>query len=154
MSIDPYCRRNLELATSFQTASTVRLTLLVGALILACPLVIATQLRPAISGLGTHQQLGLPPCTARMLWGIRCPACGMTTSWTHLVRGQWTASLNANAGGMMLGLLTLVSSSVLIVHALKARMPDRGWFVALAAALFMSMAVTMVDWIWRLNVAG
>jgi len=124
--------------------------MLVGAMVLACPLVIATQLRPAVAGLGTHQQLGLPPCTVRMLWGIRCPACGMTTSWAHLVRGQWRQSLAANAGGFALGLLDLALAMGLVGHSAVARLPSREWAVLLSLALSVSLAIALVDWGWRL----
>ena len=35
--------------------------------------------------MGTHQQLGLPPCNFVTLTGYPCPACGMTTSFALLV---------------------------------------------------------------------
>ena len=128
--------------------------MLVGAVLLACPLVVATQLRPEIAGLGTHQQLGLPPCTVRILWGIRCPACGMTTSWAHLVRGRWLESLQANAGGFALGLVDVALSIGLAGHAAAARLPSRQWAIVLAWALSASLALSLVDWGWRLANGG
>ena len=44
-------------------------------------LAVARWLEPAASGMGTHQQLGLPACTTVTLFNVRCPSCGMTTSW-------------------------------------------------------------------------
>ena len=38
--------------------------------------------------IATHQQLGLPPCTFLEVTGVPCPACGMTTSFALLVRGD------------------------------------------------------------------
>ena len=43
---------------------------------LVAVLSIAAWLAPDPSGLGTHQQLGLPACTSVAILGIRCPACG------------------------------------------------------------------------------
>src|SRR5687768_15883893 len=43
-------------------------------------LVVASMLQPDSRGMGTHEQLGMPPCTFLFLTGIRCPSCGMTTS--------------------------------------------------------------------------
>jgi hypothetical protein len=56
----------------------------------------------------THLQLGLPPCTFRMLTGLPCPSCGMTTSFALLVRGDLRNSLLANAVGTLLALFCLI----------------------------------------------
>ncbi len=52
--------------------------------------------------MGTHQQLGLPPCTFVVLTGYPCPSCGMTTSFALLIRGDVLNSLRANWVGTML----------------------------------------------------
>ena len=46
---------------------------------------IAVWLKPDPRGFGTHQQLGLPPCTFRSLTGTNCPHCGLTTSFSWFV---------------------------------------------------------------------
>ena len=46
-----------------------RLAVLLLALGLLAPLGVAAMLRPDGRGFGTHQQLGLPPCTFRVLFG-------------------------------------------------------------------------------------
>ena len=70
---------------------------------------LAGWLSPSPAGLGTHQQLGLPPCSARVLLGVPCPGCGMTTSFSHFVRGQWASSLKANAGGFVLAVVSALA---------------------------------------------
>ena len=57
---------------------------------------------PDPRGLGTHQQLGLPPCTFRVLFGRPCPACGMTTAWANVLRGRLPPALRANVTGTLL----------------------------------------------------
>ncbi len=52
--------------------------------------------------MGTHQQLGLPPCSFVLLTGYPCPSCGMTTSFALLIRGDILASLRANWVGTLL----------------------------------------------------
>ncbi|MCC9657385.1 DUF2752 domain-containing protein [Rhodopirellula halodulae] len=86
----------------------IRLAVGLSALGLAALLVTARVLEPAAGGLGTHQQLGLPPCSMRVLLGVRCPACGMTTSWSWLTRGDLMASAEASLSGTLLGLYALV----------------------------------------------
>jgi hypothetical protein len=66
----------------------------------------ATQLTPDHSGMGTHQQLGLPPCGFLVVTGIPCPGCGLTTSFSHMVRAQFTGATRANPFGVMLFLVT------------------------------------------------
>ncbi|MEM6470271.1 MAG: DUF2752 domain-containing protein [Planctomycetota bacterium] len=75
---------------------------LVGAIVLTIPFILAMSLDPNPDGLGTHRQLGLPPCSFVMLWQIRCPMCGMTTSWAYLMRGNLLDALRSNPGGVIL----------------------------------------------------
>ena len=49
---------------------------------------LALALKPEPRGMGTHQQLGMPPCTMYVLVGLPCPTCGMTTAFAHVVRLQ------------------------------------------------------------------
>ena len=72
---------------------------------------------PSPPGYGTHQQLGLPPCTFWVLFGRPCPTCGMTTAWAHLMRGEWLDACRANAGGALLGLLAMVAAPWLLGSA-------------------------------------
>jgi hypothetical protein len=51
---------------------------------------------------GTHQQLGLPECNFKSLAGVPCPSCGMTTSFTLLVRADVWNSMQANVAGTLL----------------------------------------------------
>jgi Protein of unknown function (DUF2752) len=71
-------------------------------------LLLAIWLQPNPQGFGTHQQLGLPPCTIQFWFGIPCPSCGGTTAFAHFVRGQWWSALRANAAsGLFAGLCAI-----------------------------------------------
>jgi Protein of unknown function (DUF2752) len=52
--------------------------------------------------LGTHQQLGLPPCNFKELTTVPCPSCGMTSSFSLLLHGDVVNSLKANFAGTAL----------------------------------------------------
>ena len=52
--------------------------------------------------MATHTTLGLPPCNFVLMTGKPCPSCGMTTSFSLLVRGDVGASLKANWVGTTL----------------------------------------------------
>jgi hypothetical protein len=70
----------------------------------------------------THRQLGLPPCTFRVVTGVPCPSCGMTTSFALLVRGDLVNSLRANAVGTLLGLFCLAFIPWAVVSAYRAEL--------------------------------
>lgn len=58
-------------------------------------------LTPNPEGHGTHQQLGLPPCTIYFLTGRPCPSCGLTTSVSAIVHGQFGLAWRANPIGYL-----------------------------------------------------
>jgi hypothetical protein len=128
-----------------------RLLLGVGATVVLTLLAIAACLRPAERGYGTHQQLGLPPCTSVALFGRRCPSCGMTTSWAYMLHGHPWLACRANAGGAMLAVLGLLGGPWSLACAARGRWllarPRDGVLVCLA---LLVVGVTLVDWGWRL----
>lgn len=69
---------------------------------------VLVQLSPAAAGVGTHEQLGLPPCPFHWLTGYPCPACGLTTSWCYLSHGEWAAAWRTHLLGPLIpvGLLS------------------------------------------------
>lgn len=79
-------------------------TLFLLGLILFLGFLIAWRLTPDPRGFGTHQQLGLPPCSLELFFGIPCPGCGFTTSFALFVQGDWPSSLKANPAGFGLAL--------------------------------------------------
>jgi hypothetical protein len=76
----------------------------------------ARLLEPAVDGVGTHRQLGLPACPMLTLSGLPCPFCGLTTSLALAVRGEWTASLRVQP----LGLFVLLTALTLVCLNLPA----------------------------------
>ncbi|MFK8000312.1 MAG: DUF2752 domain-containing protein [Polyangiales bacterium] len=72
----------------------------------------ATTLNPAAEGHGTHMQLGLPPCGFLVSTGLPCPGCGLTTSFSHMVRFDWAGASSANAFGVALFLVSFFTIPV------------------------------------------
>ena len=128
-----------------------RILLVVAGMVPIGLLVTAGCLQPASEGLGTHQQLGLPKCSMRFMAGIRCPSCGMTTSWSHMMRGHVLQSFASNSGGALLALATLVGGPWAVISGFRGRwlggMPNEWWFAGISVAI---MAVTLTDWGIRL----
>jgi hypothetical protein len=117
-------------------------------------LALAAWLRPDPNGMGTHTQLGLPPCTLSSLTGLRCPGCGMTTSWALVMDGDFETALGTNLGGTLLCWLSMISSPWLLAMAISGRRSRDGWFpwfalLGVAAAL----GISIIEWIWRLSTA-
>lgn len=111
----------------------------------------AAVLKPSAAGLGTHQQLGLPPCSLRQIARIRCPSCGMTTSWSHMVRGQVVEAFQANSGGALLALAAAVGGPWSIASGLLGRWlggtPNEWTFAGISVGI---MVITLIDWGVRL----
>jgi len=78
-------------------------------LIILAVLMVPFWLEPAIQGLGTHQQLGLPACPWWTYLHIKCPTCGLTTSFTWLTSGQLSESFASHLlGPLLYGFLSLL----------------------------------------------
>jgi hypothetical protein len=116
-------------------------------------LTIACFLSPAPQGYGTHRQLGLPDCSMMSVYGVRCPACGMTTSWSHVMRGNVIGAVQANTGGAILCALSLVCGPVLIGLSVAGRPSRGGWLSMVAiAGLCLALGIAFVEWMIRLAV--
>jgi len=131
------------------TRKQTRIFAIFTAVLLVTPLLLAARLAPAREGLGTHQQLGLPPCTARVLLGIRCPACGMTTSWAHFMTGQWRQSAVTNLGGFLLAWMNLVTIGLCVTAAGNGRLPGESVLRIWSLAMIGIAVVTAAQWGWR-----
>lgn len=120
---------------------------------LLCPLVAAAVLQPDPSGHGTHRQLGLPPCTFLVLFGYRCPSCGMSTAWAHVVRGQVVGAFRANAGGALSALVALLAEPWLLISAVRGRwsgwVPDATVLAWIGSGI---VVVALIDWAVRMLV--
>ena len=51
----------------------------------------------------------LPPCLWRRLFGGACPGCGLTTAFTHLVRLEFRAAIDAHPLSLLIALLLVAS---------------------------------------------
>jgi hypothetical protein len=119
---------------------------------LVATLLVARSLSPAATGLGTHQQLGLPPCTSIFLWNAPCPACGMTTSWAWMTRGHLLMATKTNIGGTMLAIIALVYIPAGCYFCFIGRASKKERFsLWLAASLILAILLSTVQWFFRMQ---
>lgn len=94
-------------------------------------------LTPNAQGHGTHQQLGLPPCTIYLLTGRPCPSCGLTTSVSAILHGQFELALRANPIGFLIvaASVGVALNSLLALFAGRSVRIESGWFHWILVAL-------------------
>lgn len=112
---------------------------------------IAVWLSPAVDGVGTHEQLGLAPCTMMMVSGVPCPTCGMTTAFSHTVRGQWVSALVVQPMGFLLALCTLLAAGISAYALLRGRF----WILNLHRVrppwiAFGSVGLLLLSWVYKI----
>ena len=131
--------------------TTERLGLLAIASILVMMLAVARWLSPDPSGMGTHQQLGLPACTMLAFSGVRCPGCGMTTSWAHTMDGNFVEAFQTNAAGSLLCWLCVACVPILAWVIVAGRRTRDGWASTFALCGFLAaMTIALIEWGLRL----
>jgi hypothetical protein len=73
-------------------------------------------------GLRGNPDLLLPPtCLSRSLFGVNCPACGLTRSFVHLERGDWIASTQCHRLGWLLMLVAAIQVPYRVAILLGAK---------------------------------
>ncbi len=125
----PTARRVTERMTDRvpdKLARTVRALLVAMALAFTVVLTLAFTLNPYDADgnprtMATHTQLGLPPCNFVTLTGKPCPACGMTTSFALLMKGDVLNSAKANWVGTALAATCLACVPWAVGSAVRGR---------------------------------
>ncbi|WP_417385137.1 DUF2752 domain-containing protein [Gimesia sp.] len=130
----------------------IRLLLIGWSLFLIAGFGVAIQITPDSRGFGTHQKLGFAPCVIKTRFSIPCPSCGMTTSFSHFVRGQIRQSAQANTSGLILAVVCLV----MIPWSWISVYYRRYWLVSqpetcLLWLICSLVSITVIEWAFRLN---
>ncbi len=116
-------------------------------------LALAAYLDASSSGIGTHQQLGLPPCGMLMSTGIPCATCGMTTAFSHAAHGRLIESFITQPAGALLALATamalLISAWALATGMSLAPLASRVWR---PRTVFVGAAIVIGAWIYKILV--
>ncbi len=98
-----------------------RLGALCIALATGAMLAMGAYLKPSPDGLGTHTELGLNSCEWLEATHFPCPTCGMTTSTSWFVRGDWEASFYVQPMGFLIALLATITFWASLYIAITGR---------------------------------
>jgi Protein of unknown function (DUF2752) len=138
-----------------RVARLVRASLLAVGLVLAGIFAVAFWLNPynpdgTPRTMATHTQLGMPPCNFVVMTGKPCPACGMTTSFALLVRGDLSASLRANWAGTLIAVLWALTMVWAVASGLKGRplfVPRGRGELVLTAGVGVVLVLMVARWV-------
>ena len=112
-------------------------------------LTIAALLHPDAAGLGTHQQLNLPPCGFYQRTGYPCPTCGMTTAFALTVRGRIIQAFATQPAGAIAAVVLVAVTAVAAYVAVTARNLDRLLFrINYPALLITAAALVLAAWLY------
>ncbi len=84
---------------------------------------IARLLHPDPRGLGTHEQLGLPPCMMTVIFHIPCPFCGMTTAFSLVIHGRFMQALRVQPAGCMAACFAITLGLASLLFAIIGKGP-------------------------------
>ena len=117
-------------------------------------LLLALWMTPSAKGMGTHQQMGLPPCGFKLATNLPCISCGMTTSFAHTADGDVVSGFLTQPAGMLLALgcalLSVVSFWSLVSGMSLAPL---GRMLARPAAIVVMIATLLASWAYTLTLA-
>ena len=116
-------------------------------------LIIARLLPPSPRGIGTHEQLGLPPCFFLTLTGLPCPSCGLTTSFAHAAKMHFYEALVTQPFGLLAFFITLLLIPV-AAYLIRRRIPWQHLTQARAAnpVMYTLLAFYLIGWLYKLIV--
>jgi hypothetical protein len=111
---------------------------------------LAAWLEPNPDGLGTHRQMGFPPCNMILLCGYPCPTCGMTTAFAHTVRGQFLSAFRAQPAGLLACLVTAWMAFMSLAATLGCRRWTINWYrVSPMRLALIGLAVVLLGWLYK-----
>ncbi len=113
---------------------------------------LARMLEPSPTGVGTHTQLGLPPCATLAVFDSRCPACGMTTSWSLVLHFRFIEAMEANVGGSLLAIIAMVSLPITCYFSITGGVYyGEELTFSLAIAIAISLVLAVLQWAVRID---
>jgi len=95
------------------------------------------------------------PCPLRMLTGVPCPLCGMTTAATGLASGDLGVALAANPFVLLLAGFTLVMAVLMAARAIGWVAPPAQWPASRSRRSYWVVAgLAAASWAFQLHRSG
>lgn len=117
--------------------------------------ILSFRLIPSSEGHGTHRQLGLPACGFLTVTGYPCPSCGITTSFSHFVRGDLYDSLRVQPFGFVL-FVVLCGGCIMSIYALIKSIPISHFLdsVVFEKLQVILLTIFILSWGFKILVMG
>lgn len=132
-----------------------RLSLLAWPLLFLATTGVGLWLTPDPRGIGTHRQLGFPPCTTQVVFGIPCPFCGMTTAFSHMAHGHVKESFRCHPVGALAFLAFAVSAAAALAFAAAGRCPaGMTRLLESKASWAVGLALVVAGWVYKIAVSS
>jgi|SRR5215475_9314240 len=114
-------------------------------------LLIARLLRPSVEGVGTHRQLGLPPCAFLHFTGIPCPSCGLTTSVAHAARLHFYESVVTQPFGFVVFIIAVLCAP-LSIYFIHRRVPwsNLNRLRGRKLTIYLMIALFILSWLYKI----
>lgn len=119
----------------------------------ATVLIVASILDPDTRGMGTHQQLGLPPCGFIQATGLPCVTCGYTTAFSLAARGDLIGALGTQPAAAALAMIC--AAALLIgLYAMITGMPLAPLMAPLRRGVtyWVMAAVVLGAWLYKIMI--
>ncbi|QQS45370.1 MAG: DUF2752 domain-containing protein [Acidobacteriota bacterium] len=131
--------------------STDRLVYLLVACGSIAAIVTGRFLTPSATGVGTHEQLGLPACPTLQLTGFPCPSCGLTTSFALAARLDFNSALLVQPFGLAAFILAIALIPVSFYLMLR-RIPVNDLIFSRGSnpILYLLLALYLAGWMYKI----
>jgi hypothetical protein len=114
-------------------------------------LAIAAWLSPSADGVGTHKELGLPPCGWIVAADIPCPTCGMTTAFSYTVRGNFLSAFKTQPFGLFLAVCVAITGILGFTIAFTGRPKTAFWYHWMTTkTLFIIAGLAAFAWVYKI----
>lgn len=147
-------RQSLRLQTAWSGFTAIdRLIYVSIAMGSSCAILMGRYLTPSASGVGTHQQLGLPACPTLHLTGYPCPSCGLTTSFALAAQLEFIEAFQVQPFGLVAFFLAsacipisaiLISRRISVNDLIFARGSNR--------IMYFLLALYIGSWVYKIMI--